>query len=209
MLGYWNDPEATRLAVDADGWMHTGDLAVMDADGDLSIVGRIKDMIIRGAENLCSREIEEFLHGLSGVADAHVIGIPSERYGEEVMAWVKPHTGAALTPAGLAAACRGRIASFKIPAHWRIVDSFPMTVTGRSRSTGYAISRGRDLHRLRAPDRRRFDRRSRSQRARRVRARRLASGRAPDRSRDDRRRHRAGRHRLGELEPEDSIRGSA
>jgi fatty-acyl-CoA synthase len=131
MLGYWNDPEATRRAVDTEGWMHTGDLAVMDADGYLSIVGRIKDMIIRGGENIYPREIEEFLHGLPGVADAHVIGIPSERYGEEVMAWVKPQTGAALTPAGLAAACRGRIASFKIPAHWRIVDSFPMTVTGK------------------------------------------------------------------------------
>jgi fatty-acyl-CoA synthase len=131
MLGYWNDPEATRRAVDTEGWMHTGDLAVMDADGYLSIVGRIKDMIIRGGENIYPREIEEFLHGLPGIADAHVIGIPSERYGEEVMAWVKLQTGSALTPAGLAAACRGRIASFKIPAHWRIVDSFPMTVTGK------------------------------------------------------------------------------
>ena len=131
MLGYWNDPLATRAAIDEDGWMHTGDLAVMDADGYLSIVGRIKDMIIRGGENIYPREIEEFLHGLAGVADAHVIGVPSERYGEEVMAWVKPRAGFALTPSELVAACRGRIATFKIPVHWRIVDDFPMTVTGK------------------------------------------------------------------------------
>jgi len=131
MLGYWDDLEATRRAVDADGWMHTGDLAVMDSDGYLSIVGRIKDMIIRGGENIYPREIEEFLHALPGVADAHVIGVPSERYGEEVMAWVKPQAGASLSPADLVAACRGRIATFKIPAHWRIVESFPMTVTGK------------------------------------------------------------------------------
>jgi fatty-acyl-CoA synthase len=131
MLGYWDDPEATGRAVDADGWMHTGDLAVMDDDGYLSLVGRIKDMIIRGGENIYPREIEEFLHRLPEIAEAHVIGIPSERYGEEVMAWVRPHDGASLTPEGLAAACRGRIASFKIPVHWRIVDDFPMTITGK------------------------------------------------------------------------------
>jgi fatty-acyl-CoA synthase len=131
MLGYWDDPEATRRAIDADGWMHTGDLAVMDGDGYLSIVGRIEDMIIRGGENISPREIEEFRHGLDGVANAHVVGVPSERYGEAVMAWVKPATGATLKPADLVAACRGRIAAFKIPAHWRIVDSFPMTVTGK------------------------------------------------------------------------------
>jgi fatty-acyl-CoA synthase len=131
MLGYWDDPAATRRAIDSDGWMHTGDLAVMDDDGYLSIVGRIKDMIIRGGENIYPREIEEFLHALPGVADAHVIGVPSERYGEEVMAWVKPAAGASVSAADLVAACRGRIASFKIPAHWRIVESFPMTVTGK------------------------------------------------------------------------------
>jgi fatty-acyl-CoA synthase len=131
MLGYWNDPEATARAIDADGWMHTGDLAVMDDDGYVSIVGRIKDMIIRGGENVYPREIEEFLHGIDGVADAHVIGVPSERYGEEVMAWVKPLPGARLEPAGLEAATRGRIAGYKVPRHWRIVDEFPMTVTGK------------------------------------------------------------------------------
>jgi fatty-acyl-CoA synthase len=88
-------------------------------------------MIIRGGENVYPREIEEFLHGLPAVADVHVIGVPSEYYGEEVMAWVKPRAGEALTPDGLAAACRGRIATHKIPRHWRIVDSFPMTVTGK------------------------------------------------------------------------------
>ena len=111
--------------------MHTGDLAVMDDEGYVSIVGRIKDMIIRGGENVYPREIEEFLHGLPGVADAHVIGVPSERYGEEVMAWVKPHAGARLTGEELAVLCRGRIASYKIPRHWRIVEAFPMTVTGK------------------------------------------------------------------------------
>jgi fatty-acyl-CoA synthase len=131
MLGYWDDAEATAAAIDAHGWMHTGDLAVMDDEGYVSIVGRIKDMIIRGGENVYPREIEEFLHGLPGVADAHVIGVPSEHYGEEVMAWVKPRPGATLTPEGLAAAARGRIAGYKIPRYWRIVHDFPMTVTGK------------------------------------------------------------------------------
>ena len=131
MLGYWDDPVATAEAIDAGGWMHSGDLAVMDDDGYVSIVGRIKDMIIRGGENIYPREIEEFLHGLPGVAEAYVIGVPSERYGEEVMAWVKPRGGAALTAASLDEACRGRIATYKIPRYWRIVDDFPMTVTGK------------------------------------------------------------------------------
>jgi fatty-acyl-CoA synthase len=131
MLGYWDDPEATAKAIDAGGWMHTGDLAVMDDQGYVSIVGRLKDMIIRGGENIYPREIEEFLHGLDGVADAHVIGVPSERYGEEVMAWIKPVPGVRLTGETLAARCRGRIAGYKIPRYWRIVDEFPMTVTGK------------------------------------------------------------------------------
>jgi fatty-acyl-CoA synthase len=131
MVGYWDDPDATRRAIDADGWMHTGDLAVMDDDGYLSIVGRIKDMIIRGGENIYPREIEEFLHTLPDVAEAHVVGVPSERYGEEVMAWVDLRDGAALTEQDLIDACRGRLARYKTPRHWRIVDSFPMTVTGK------------------------------------------------------------------------------
>ncbi len=154
MLGYWDDPRATAEAIDADGWMHTGDLALMDDDGYLSIVGRIKDMIIRGGENIYPREIEEFLHRLPGVADAHVIGVPSPRYGEEVMAWVKPRANATLTARGLADACKERIAKYKIPRHWRLVDDFPMTVTGkiqkyrlrelaveRSAGTGLSVAR--------------------------------------------------------------------
>jgi fatty-acyl-CoA synthase len=131
MLGYWEDQPATVRAIDADGWMHTGDLAVMDADGYVSIVGRLKDMIIRGGENIYPREIEDFLHSLPEVNDAYVIGIPSVRYGEDVMAWVRPAEGVTVTPELLAAACRGRIAGYKTPRHWKIVDEFPMTVTGK------------------------------------------------------------------------------
>jgi fatty-acyl-CoA synthase len=131
MLGYWDDPAATARAVDVDGWMHTGDLAVMDDDGYLSIVGRIKDMIIRGGENVYPREVEEFLYGLPEVSAAEVIGVPSERYGEEVMAWVRLRDGARVTAAELVAACRGRIATYKIPRHWKFVDAFPTTVTGK------------------------------------------------------------------------------
>jgi fatty-acyl-CoA synthase len=111
--------------------MHTGDLATMDDEGYLNIVGRIKDMIIRGGENIYPREIEEFLYSHPKIADVQVIGVPSEKYGEEVMAWVKPREGANLTGDELAAWCKGKIASFKIPRHWKLVDSFPMTVTGK------------------------------------------------------------------------------
>jgi fatty-acyl-CoA synthase len=131
MLGYWNDEGATRTAIDAGRWMHTGDLATMDEDGYLNIVGRIKDMIIRGGENIYPREIEEFLYGHPDVSDVQVIGVPSERYGEEVMAWVRLRGGAAVTGDELAAYCRGRIATFKIPRYWKFVDEFPMTVTGK------------------------------------------------------------------------------
>jgi fatty-acyl-CoA synthase len=103
----------------------------MDDDGYLKIVGRIKDMLIRGGENIYPREVEEFLLTIAGVSDAHVIGVPSERYGEEVMAWVKPRDGHALTPEALGEACRGRIATYKIPRYWKLVDAFPMTVTGK------------------------------------------------------------------------------
>jgi fatty-acyl-CoA synthase len=131
MLGYWNNEAATREAIDAGRWMHTGDLATMDDDGYLNIVGRIKDMIIRGGENIYPREVEEFLYTHPDVADVQVIGVPSERYGEEVMAWVRLREGAALTGDDLAAHCRGRIATFKIPRYWKFVDEFPMTVTGK------------------------------------------------------------------------------
>jgi fatty-acyl-CoA synthase len=131
MLGYWDDAEATAKAIDAAGWMHSGDLAVMDDAGYVRIVGRIKDLIIRGGENVYPREVEEFLHTIPGVAEAQVIGVPSERYGEEVMAWVRLQAGATLTADDLRAACTGRIATFKIPRYWKFVDSFPMTVTGK------------------------------------------------------------------------------
>lgn len=131
MLGYWDDPEATAKAVDASGWMHTGDLAVMDIDGYVTIVGRIKDVIIRGGENISPREVEEFLHTIDGVAEAQVIGVPCPKYGEEVMAWVRLKAGASLTAEHLRAACQGRIATFKIPRYWKFVDAFPLTVTGK------------------------------------------------------------------------------
>ncbi|HET7467762.1 MAG TPA: AMP-binding protein [Candidatus Dormibacteraeota bacterium] len=131
MLGYWDNEEATRQAIDAARWMHTGDLATMDDDGYLNIVGRIKDMIIRGGENIYPREVEEFLYGHPMIADVQVIGVPSEKYGEEVMAWVKLREGGGVSGEELAAWCKGKIASYKIPRHWKFVDGFPMTVTGK------------------------------------------------------------------------------
>jgi fatty-acyl-CoA synthase len=131
MLGYWNNESATREAIDAAGWMHTGDLATMDEEGYLKIVGRIKDLIIRGGENIYPREVEEFLHLHPEILEAQVVGVPSERYGEEVMAWVRLRPGATVTATGLDDFCRGQIASFKIPQYWKFVDEFPMTVTGK------------------------------------------------------------------------------
>ncbi|WP_349616567.1 AMP-binding protein [Azotobacter salinestris] len=131
MLGYWNDPEATREAIDGARWMHTGDLAVMDDDGYIAIVGRNKDMIIRGGENIYPREIEEFLYRHPAVADAQVIGIPDERYGEELVAWVRLHPGHSADAETLRAFCRQHIAHFKVPRHFTFVEDFPMTVTGK------------------------------------------------------------------------------
>ncbi len=131
MLGYWDNPGATGEAIDTARWMHTGDLATLDDDGYINIVGRIKDMIIRGGENIYPREIEEFLYSHADVSDVQVIGVPSQRYGEEVMAWVKLREGAAATDEDLAAYCRGKIATYKIPRYWKFVDEFPMTVTGK------------------------------------------------------------------------------
>jgi len=133
MLGYWNNVEATREAIDAARWMHTGDLAVMDDEGYVKIVGRLKDMIIRGGENIYPREIEEFLYTHPDVSDVQVIGVPSERYGEEVMAWVKLREGASATGEELADFCKGKISTFKIPRYWKFVDGYPMTVTGKVR----------------------------------------------------------------------------
>jgi fatty-acyl-CoA synthase len=131
MLGYWNNEEATREAIDPARWMHTGDLATMDAEGYVNIVGRIKDMIIRGGENIYPREVEEFLYSHPEIADVQVIGVPSEKYGEEIMAWVKLREGAHVSGEELATWCKGKIASYKIPRHWKFVDAFPMTVTGK------------------------------------------------------------------------------
>jgi fatty-acyl-CoA synthase len=131
MLGYWNDPERTAEAVDADGWMHTGDLAVMAGDGYANIVGRIKDMIIRGGENVYPREIEEFLYTHPDVADVQVIGVPDERYGEEIMAWVILREGATVSGEQLREFCRGQIAHYKVPRYISPCTEFPMTVTGK------------------------------------------------------------------------------
>ena len=131
MQGYWNDSERTAEAIDADGWMHTGDLATMDEDGYVNIVGRIKDMVIRGGENIYPREVEEFLYTHPDVADVQVIGVPDARYGEELMACVKLREGAQITEDDVREFCRGRIAHYKVPRYVRFVDEFPMTVTGK------------------------------------------------------------------------------
>jgi fatty-acyl-CoA synthase len=131
MLGYWDDAEKTRDAIDEGRWMHTGDLATLDERGYCRIVGRIKDMIIRGGENVYPREIEEFLYSHPKVQDVQVIGVPDPRYGEEVCAWVRLRDGETMTADELRAFCQGRIAHYKIPRHVRFVDAFPMTVTGK------------------------------------------------------------------------------
>ncbi|TKJ65483.1 AMP-binding protein [Pseudomonas sp. CFBP13506] len=131
MLSYWNNPEGTRDAIDEAGWMHTGDLATMDEQGYVCIAGRNKDMIIRGGENVYPRELEEFFFTHPAVADVQVIGIPDERYGEEIVAWVKCHPGHVTDAEELQAWCKGRIAHFKTPRYFKFVEAFPMTVTGK------------------------------------------------------------------------------
>lgn len=133
MTGYWGDPEATRAVIDPAGWMHTGDLAAMGADGYVNIVGRLKDLIIRGGENIAPREVEECLQGHPAVGEAQVIGVPSGRYGEEVMAWVRLKPAATATADELTAFCRAGLATFKVPRYWKFVDGFPLTVTGKVR----------------------------------------------------------------------------
>src|SRR4051794_2842517 len=134
MLGYWEDEEKTRESIDADGWMHTGDLAVMRDDGYCNIVGRIKDMVIRGGENVYPREIEEFLYSHPDIEDVQVIGVPDESYGEELCAWIKLREGAdPLDADAVRAFCTGRLAHFKIPRYVLLVEEFPMTVTGKIR----------------------------------------------------------------------------
>lgn len=131
MLGYWNNAEATANAIDKARWMHTGDLATMDAEGYINIVGRIKDMIIRGGENVYPREIEEFLYTHPKVSDVQVIGVPDMKYGEEIMAWIKLKPGEQATIEEIRAYCQGQIAHYKIPRYIKFVDAFPMTVTGK------------------------------------------------------------------------------
>jgi fatty-acyl-CoA synthase len=131
MLGYWANDEATRKAIDNARWMHTGDLATMDAEGYVNIVGRIKDMVIRGGENIYPREIEEFLYTHPKIADVQVVGVPDAKYGEELMAWVKLKDGQSATGEEMQEFSRGQIATFKIPRYWKFVDGFPMTVTGK------------------------------------------------------------------------------
>lgn len=134
MLGYWNDPEKTAGAIDAERWMHTGDLAVMFSDGYVNIVGRIKDMVIRGGENLYPREIEEFLYQHPDVADVQVIGVPDDKYGEELCAWIMMKPGAVpLDQAAVAAYCEGQLSRHKVPRYVLVVNEFPMTVTGKVR----------------------------------------------------------------------------
>ena len=132
MIGYWNEPEKTAEVL-KHGWMHTGDLATMDTEGYLNIVGRIKDMVIRGGENVYPREIEEFLYTHPDIVDAQVIGVPDEKYGEELMAWVRLKDGASLTAEQLREFAAGKLAHYKIPRYVHVVDEFPMTVTGKIR----------------------------------------------------------------------------
>jgi fatty-acyl-CoA synthase len=134
MLGYWDNPVATAEAIDANGWMHTGDLAVMRDDAYANIVGRIKDMIIRGGENVYPREIEEFLYSHADIVDVQVVGVPDERYGEELCAWIRLRDGASpITAEALREYCAGRLAHFKIPRYVHLTEEFPMTVTGKVR----------------------------------------------------------------------------
>lgn len=133
MLKYWNNPEATASVIDEGRWMHTGDLAEMDEDGYAKIVGRIKDLIIRGGENISPFEIEEFLHQHEAIKDIQIIGVPSDKYGEEVMAWAILKEGSAISSEELQAYCKGQIATYKIPKYWKFVSEFPTTVTGKVR----------------------------------------------------------------------------
>ncbi|MDQ1483584.1 MAG: fatty-acyl-CoA synthase [Actinomycetota bacterium] len=146
MLGYWNEPEKTAEAIDAARWMHTGDLATMDDGGYLSIVGRIKDMVIRGGENVYPREVEEFLYSHPDITDVQVIGVPDPRYGEELMAWVVMRPGAEpLTAESVRTFCEGRLAHFKVPRYVRVVEGFPMTVTGKVRKVEMRAAAAKDL----------------------------------------------------------------
>ena len=131
MLGYWADEERTKEAIDAARWMHTGDLATIDAEGYCNIVGRIKDMVIRGGENIYPREIEEFLFTHPGIEQASVVGVPDQKFVEELCAWIKLKPGHAPSEDEIRQFCRGRLAHYKVPRYVKFVDAFPMTVTGK------------------------------------------------------------------------------
>ena len=131
MEGYWNEEEKTAQAIDAEGWMHTGDLAVMDVDGYVNITGRIKDLIIRGGENISPREIEEFLYGHPDIIDVQVVGVPDEKFGEEVCAFIQARDGASVDTDAVREFCRGKIAHYKVPRYVLSIEDFPMTVTGK------------------------------------------------------------------------------
>jgi fatty-acyl-CoA synthase len=133
MIGYWEMPEETAHVIDPSRWMHTGDLGVMDEEGYVKIVGRAKDIIIRGGENIAPREIEEFLLTHQSIRDVQVIGVPDIKYGEEVMAWIQLRTGFEVTPEELHEYCKGQIATYKIPRYWKFTDEFPMTISGKIR----------------------------------------------------------------------------
>ena len=145
MLKYWNSPQATQQVIDEQRWMHSGDLAMMDEDGYIHISGRIKDLIIRGGENISPKEIEDFLYTYKGVMDAQVIGVPSKKYGEEVMAWIKPKEGVSLTEEELHDFCKGRIAHYKVPRYWKFVEEFPMTISGKIRKVEMREISAREL----------------------------------------------------------------
>ena len=132
MLGYWGDEARTREAVDSEGWMHTGDLATIDEAGYCNIVGRIKDMIIRGGENIYPREIEEFLFRHPKIESAQVFGVPDDKFGEEICAWIKVRDGESMTADEVTHFCRGQIAHYKVPRYIEFVSEFPMTVTGKA-----------------------------------------------------------------------------
>jgi len=131
MRGYWKDPAQTASSVDEAGWMHTGDIATLDHEGFCNIVGRIKDVVIRGGENIYPREIEEFLYTHPGIETVQVFGVPDEKYGEELCVWIRLLTGASIDEGEVRAFCEGRIAHYKVPRYVRFVDTFPTTVTGK------------------------------------------------------------------------------
>lgn len=146
MKGYYNDAEATRRAIDQDSWLHSGDLATMDENGYCKIAGRAKDVIIRGGENIYPREVEEFLYTCTGISDIQVIGVPDLKYGEQVVAWVKLEKGSTLQAEDIIQFCRGKIASYKIPKYVKIIDSFPMTVTGKIQKYKMRETMIREMH---------------------------------------------------------------